>query len=306
MGLRSSSRGAAVQDRLAYSFKQGMVLASMGRKLLSWNSTSSTGRHMNRYFFAINACALLAWGGVAHAGPSIQSANFFTDTYGSSVSFSNLSGSYLQLSTVIVSSDLVPQVSAVATQGALVRDLNFFTGPIFAEKNYNRYLTNTSLTGAWNLVATDSTGSTNGTFAAIADPELLPFLLNLQVTPNGLTPSLSWGLPDLSSFDVDSVLVRAVVAATGEQVFQSSRFETGVSNFTLPGGVLLAGVGYEFRVMLEDFDGSRLENRSNTFSSVYAVTAAIPEPSTYALMLAGIGLVGFAIRRSRKAASHET
>ena len=75
----------------------------------------------------------------------------------------------------------------MATQGALVRDLNFFTGPIFAEKNYNRYLTNTSLTGAWDLTTTDSTGSTTGVFQAIADPELLPLLASLQVTANGLT-----------------------------------------------------------------------------------------------------------------------
>ncbi len=239
---------------------------------------------------------LMAWAGAAHAGPTIQSASFFTDTYGASQSFSSLLGNYLQLSTVVVSPDPASQVSAVASQGALVRELNFFTGPIFAEKNYNRYLSNTSLTGAWNLTATDSTGSTAGVFQAIADPESLPLLASLQVTADGLTPSLDWVLPDLGAFDVDSILVRVVVAETSVQVFQSARFDTGVTSFTLPGGVLLPGLGYEFRVMLEDFAGNRLENRSNTFSSVYAVSA-IPEPGTYALMLGGCLAIGLFARR---------
>jgi hypothetical protein len=244
----------------------------------------------------VASVVLMAWAGAAHAGPTIQSTNFFTDTYGPSQSFAGLLGNYLQLSTVVVSADPVSQVSAVATQGALVRELNFFTGPIFAEKNYNRYLTNTTLTGAWDLTTTDSTGSTTGVFQAIADPELLPLLASLQVTANGLTPSLDWVLPDLTAFDVDSILVRAVVAATGVQVFQSARFGTDVTSFDLPGGVLLPGVGYEFRVMLEDFEGNRLENRSNTFSTPYAV-AAIPEPGTYALMLGGCMAIAFVTRR---------
>jgi hypothetical protein len=227
----------------------------------------------------------------AQAGPTIQSTNFFTDHWGPSVAFSTLDGDYLHLFTTVNSPDAPADVSAVATQGALVRPLNFYTTPIFAEKNFERFLTNTSLTGAWDLVATDTSGSANGTFAAIADPELLPLVLNVQVAPGGLTPTVSWTLPDLTGFDVDGFRVRAVVANTSSQTFESALLASSTTSFTLPTGVLTAGVGYEFRILMDDLEGNRLENRSNTFAPVYTAAAPVPEPGSLALMLAGLGAV---------------
>jgi hypothetical protein len=189
-------------------------------------------------------------------------------------------------------------VSAVATQGDLVRPLNFYTTPIFAEKNFERFLTNPTLTGAWNLVATDTSGSSNGSFAAIAAPEFLPLVLNVQVAPAGLTPTVNWTLPDLTGFDVDGFRVRAVVASTSSQTFESALLGPSTTSFTLPTGVLTAGVGYEFRVLMDDLEGNRLENRSNSFAPIY--TAPIPEPATLSLMLAGLGaVVGYSAFRRR-------
>jgi len=236
----------------------------------------------------------------ASAAPVIQSTQFYTDRWGPSIGFPTLNGDYLHLFTQVLSPDLPADVSAVATQGALVRPLNFFTGPIFAEKNFERFLTNTSLTGAWDLAVTDTSGTATGSFAAIADPQFLPLLQNVQVAANGTTPTVNWTLPDLSGFDVDSIRVRAVVAATGSQVFQSEALPTSATSFTLPTGILSLGTGYEFRIILDDLSGGLIENRSNTFSSVYVATAAIPEPETYALMLAGLGLSAAAARRRRR------
>jgi len=153
----------------------------------------------------------------ATALPTIESTEFFTDRWAPSVAFPTRNGDYLHLSTVVVSPDAPEQVSAVATQGALVRPLTFFSGPIFAEKNFETFLSNLTLTGAWNLTVSDTSGSTNGTFAAIADPEFLPLLQSVQVVGSDTTPTITWTLPDLTGFDVDSIRVRAVVAATGEQ-----------------------------------------------------------------------------------------
>ena len=236
----------------------------------------------------------------AAALPTIQSTEFFTDRWGPSTAFPTLNGDYLHLSTVVASPDAPAQVSATATQGALIRPLNFFTGPIFAEKNYERYLTNTTLTGAWDLLVTDTSGSTTGTFAAIADPEFLPLLQNLQVTGLGTTPTISWAVPDLTGFDADAIRVRAVVAATGEQTFQSGLLPITATSFAMPSGILQLGVGYQFRILLQDGVDGRLENRSNTFSEVYAAAAPIPEPETYALMLAGLAGFGAYARWVRR------
>lgn len=84
----------------------------------------------------------------AHAEPTIQSTLFFTDHWGPSVAFPLLDGEYLHLFTTVASSDAPADITAVATQGDLVRPLNFYSTPIFAEKNFERFLSNLMLTNA--------------------------------------------------------------------------------------------------------------------------------------------------------------
>jgi len=67
--------------------------------------------------------------------------------------------------------------------------------------------------------------------------------------------------------------------------FQFLSANTIIGDFT---GIELVGLnGYQFQL-------------SNSGSSITAQVAAVPEPSTYALMLAGLGFVGFVANRRRK------
>ena len=254
---------------------------------------------------AVLLAAICAAGSIS-ALPVIDRVLFFTDFYGSSVTFPTRLGGYLNLDTRVISPDAPELISAVARQGDLIQPLSFYSDAIFTEKNFNRRFRNFSLTGAWDLTVTDSSGSVAGIFPAIADPELLPLLQNVQIFAHGLTPTVTWELPDLSGFDADFIRVRAIEAATSRQIFQSAFLDLSSGSFTFDRGVLSEGVSYEFRLLLDDFDGFRLENRSNTFSSIYTATA-VPEPSALMLMLAGAGLLGLVGRqRSNSANSRPT
>jgi len=45
-----------------------------------------------------------------------------------------------------------------------------------------------------------------------------------------------------------------------------------------------------------------IANEVSNTTTVYQLTAAVPEPETYAMLLAGLGLVGFMARRKSQCA----
>ncbi len=92
-------------------------------------------------------------------------------------------------------------------------------------------------------------------------------------------------ITDFSLFNADGKLVSGVSLSTGT-----------LDEWTLSTGVLAAG-SYYLQV-----DGSVLGSAGGKYSADIAL-APVPEPETYAMMLAGLGLLGFTARRRKQKAA---
>jgi PEP-CTERM motif len=149
--------------------------------------------------------------------------------------------------------------------------------------------------GPWTATVTDTSGTISALFPLIADPELLPFATNITPSDTGLTPTVSWTMPDLTGFDVDDIQFRVTRPGFGQILNQVLPISS--SSFTIPGGLLQDGQTYFFRVIFRDLESAGLENRSSAYSS-FVTVFAVPEPGVLALL--GLSLAGLATARLRR------
>lgn len=201
----------------------------------------------------------------------------------------------------VVVLDVAPTAGTVVTarQGAVTRDIPFTPLTLFPTAFRSLEPFDLSLTGSWFITAT------NGPDVAqlplftppIANPQLLPFIENLQIVGAGATPTVMWSLPDLTGFEVDSLGFRVYDDANDDILYQTGLPLT-TNAFTIPGGLLDPGVPYVFSVSLGDTrPGGGTENNSTVFtqSAFY-----VPEPGVAVLL--GLGLAGLGGSRRRPSA----
>jgi hypothetical protein len=176
-----------------------------------------------------------------------------------------------------------------ATQGTTVRQLSFSPQRVSPAQYVANLLYDANLTGSWAITATRGTESVGSGTPAILAPQLLPLMTDLQVVGSGLTPKLTWILPDLTGLDVEKLRVRVYDDVTNNNIFVSEQLPLSTTEYPIPQGFLAQDGQYIFAVELQDLEGVQLENSSRTFTQ----TPYVPVQN---LDQSGIALQGSASR----------
>jgi hypothetical protein len=267
----------------------------------------------------------------AQAQPTMADPFLFTERR-SATAFWGSDYSFVMGSTSILPSGAGTSVFATHDPFGTGPDyaLNFSPSPWFP----NLYAVRTEYsgqTGQWSLSATDSNGTTVRQTHVLDDVRDLPLISGLTASGSALAPHLTWDAVDGLLFpswcgfgavgacelgtDFFTYQVEVRLATAGAPiVYQSpslptlifTTFDAAPTMFDLPTGVLSAGTDYLISIRLNHNEieaflpnnrlFSPLENRSAAFISH---TAPIPEPETYAMLLAGLAMLGFIARRRR-------
>jgi hypothetical protein len=139
----------------------------------------------------------------------------------------------------------------------------------------------------------------------------MPLAQNLAVDPSSdpFGPVLSWALPVNADLDIDLVQLVFYSNTTNLEVGSRQVLAATATSFDLTGPLPLS-FDLTINVRLVDlfddnapFTSANISSESRAYVNYLTPSvAAIPEPETYALMLAGLGALGFVARRRKFAA----
>ena len=288
---------------------------------------------IRRLGFALTGLLMPLW---VLAQPVITGEFLFTERRGATSLFAS-SHTFVIGATSIAPSG--PGTSAIATHipagSGPDYALSFLTGPLDPDQYVIR-VPYAGQTGQWQIAATNAGGTTTRLTHVLDDVRDLPLITGLSVSGSALTPHLSWNPVDATLFpsfcggalygacalgydffnyQVEVRLVTGTPGNAAPLAFRSSAMPTSLPGtftpaptvFDIPTGVLGLGNDYliGIRLVHNELEAflpnnrffSPVENRSTAYVG-HAVP--IPEPQTYALLLAGLGLLGLEARRRKK------
>ena len=138
-----------------------------------------------------------------------------------------------------------------------------------------------TLTDSWTFTAFNGSEMTTVLTPAFNAPDTLPFVRNVSLTANDLTPTISWDLPVGSTVPFDEILFGlfddvtddrlSIFGPLGDNLFES--LAATATSFTFAPGQLEFGRQYVARVVLVDRDDTTGEivNRSLSFLNFSAI-----------------------------------
>jgi hypothetical protein len=106
--------------------------------------------------------------------------------------------------------------------------------------------------------------------------------------------SLSFGSFTLEVLNISGL--SAEIRDSGDNLYASFISNGDLDHLTLPTGSYFATGNYTLKI------GGTVTGNSGGTYTVAAVTVAVPEPETYAMLLVGLGLVGYRLRQKNRAA----
>jgi hypothetical protein len=169
--------------------------------------------------------------------------------------------------------------------------------------------------GIENPVLYSFTASSTGTIGAYFDGSTASYDNTISMLVNGVvTPETTAGVLDNHTSSIgdfinlgsvnagDSIVFRLNVLTTGDKWYSDKSLNLDGLNHvysTSFSGDVLHSIPSGTYLAFEDLPKISSDLNYHDENFVFTNVTAVPEPETYAMLLAGLGLIGFAIRRSK-------